>query len=85
MKLFQRIQELAEERNQLVCVLIDEVESLAAARSSALGGSEPSDSIRVVNALLTQLDHLKSYPNVIVTKLCLSLPYSCTCCPPAKK
>ncbi|XP_050378176.1 pachytene checkpoint protein 2 homolog [Argentina anserina] len=58
-KLFQKLQEM-------VFVLIDEVESLAAARKSALSGSEPSDSIRVVNALLTQLDKLKSAPNVII-------------------
>ncbi|KAJ7295833.1 hypothetical protein O6H91_Y161100 [Diphasiastrum complanatum] len=47
-------------------VNIDEVESLAAARQTALAGSEPSDSIRVVNALLTQLDKLKSWKNVVV-------------------
>ncbi|EHA8587889.1 hypothetical protein COCNU_scaffold003477G000030 [Cocos nucifera] len=44
----------------------NEVESLAAARQAALSGSEPSDSIRVVNALLTQMDRLKSWPNVII-------------------
>ncbi|KAJ0829666.1 putative ATPase, AAA-type, core, P-loop containing nucleoside triphosphate hydrolase [Helianthus annuus] len=49
-----------------VFVLIDEVESLAAARKAAISGSEPSDSIRVVNALLTQMDKLKSAPNVII-------------------
>ncbi|GLT28063.1 hypothetical protein SLA2020_030200 [Shorea laevis] len=65
-KLFQKIQEMVEEENNLVFVLIDEVESLAAARKAALSGSEPSDSIRVVNALLTQMDKLKSSPNVIV-------------------
>ncbi|KAI9087521.1 hypothetical protein K1719_030391 [Acacia pycnantha] len=65
-KLFQKIQEMVEEENNLVFVLIDEVESLAAARKSALSGSEPSDSIRVVNALLTQMDKLKSSPNVII-------------------
>ncbi|RYQ83922.1 hypothetical protein Ahy_B10g102808 [Arachis hypogaea] len=54
-----------EERN-LVFVLIDEVESLAAARKAAISGSEPSDSIRVVNALLTQIDKLISSPNVII-------------------
>lgn len=36
-----------------VCVLVDEVESLAAVRKST--GSEPSDAIRVVNAMLTQV------------------------------
>ncbi|KAK9119844.1 hypothetical protein Scep_017937 [Stephania cephalantha] len=65
-KLFQNIQEMVEEEDNLVFVLIDEVESLAAARKAALSGSEPSDSIRVVNALLTQMDKLKSSPNVII-------------------
>ncbi|KAI4342521.1 hypothetical protein MLD38_027142 [Melastoma candidum] len=65
-RLFQKIQEMVEEDNNLVFVLIDEVESLAAARKSALSGSEPSDSIRVVNALLTQMDKLKSSPNVVI-------------------
>ncbi|XP_023000731.1 pachytene checkpoint protein 2 homolog [Cucurbita maxima] len=65
-KLFQKIQEMIEEEDNLVFVLIDEVESLAAARKAALSGSEPSDSIRVVNALLTQIDKLKSSPNVVI-------------------
>ncbi|OEL27236.1 Pachytene checkpoint protein 2-like protein [Dichanthelium oligosanthes] len=65
-KLFQKIQEMVEEESNLVFVLIDEVESLAAARQAAISGSEPSDSIRVVNALLTQMDKLKSWPNVII-------------------
>ena len=36
-----------------------QVESLTAARKSAMSGNEPSDAIRVVNALLTQLDAIK--------------------------
>ena len=36
--------------------LIRQVESLTAARKGALNGNEPSDAIRVVNALLTQID-----------------------------
>ena len=31
-----------------------------------MGGSEPSDAIRVVNALLTQIDKLARFPNVLV-------------------
>jgi len=31
-----------------------------------MGGSEPSDALRVVNALLTQLDKLKHRKNVLV-------------------
>lgn len=66
MKMFQKIQELIDDAEALVCVLIDEVESLAAARKSAMSGSEPSDAIRVVNAVLTQLDQIKRYPNVLI-------------------
>ncbi|XP_039047042.1 pachytene checkpoint protein 2 homolog [Hibiscus syriacus] len=68
-KLFQKIQEMMEEEHNLVFVLIDEVESLAVARNVALSGSEPSGSIRVVNALLTQMDNLKLAPNVIITTM----------------
>ncbi|KAJ9101158.1 hypothetical protein QFC21_003376 [Naganishia friedmannii] len=39
----------------------DEVESLTAARAGAMSGTEPSDALRVVNALLTQLDKLKHH------------------------
>ena len=51
-KLFQKISEIVSENNLFVCVLIDEVESLTAARQASINGSEPSDAIRVVNALL---------------------------------
>lgn len=66
MKLFERIRELAEDKDSLVCLLIDEVESLAAARQTSMAGSEPSDAIRSVNALLTQIDQLSKYENVII-------------------
>ncbi|XP_074564249.1 pachytene checkpoint protein 2 homolog [Curcuma longa] len=79
-KLFQKIQEMVEEENNLLFVLIDEVESLAAARQAALSGSEPSNSIRVVNALLTQMDKLKSWPNVIIlttSNITTAIGYGC--------
>lgn len=66
LKLFEHIRSMLEQEDCLFCVLIDEVESLTAARQAALSGSEPSDAIRVVNALLTQLDRLKRHPNVLV-------------------
>ncbi|KAH9600275.1 ATPase [Trypanosoma melophagium] len=66
MLLFRHIHELAEKPDCLLCVLVDEVESLAAARQSAMKGNEPSDAIRVVNALLTQLDSLQRRHNVVV-------------------
>ena len=49
-----------------ILMSVDEVESLTAARKSAVSGSEPSDAIRVVNALLTQLDLLKRHSNVLI-------------------
>lgn len=66
MKMFGRIQELVEDTDCLVVVLIDEVESLARARTSGSSSNEPSDSVRVVNALLTQIDQIKRFPNVLI-------------------
>lgn len=63
-KMFEQILELVEDPQVLVCVLIDEVESLSAARNG--NGNEPSDALRVVNALLTQIDGLKRHRNVLV-------------------
>ncbi|KAF9076398.1 P-loop containing nucleoside triphosphate hydrolase protein [Rhodocollybia butyracea] len=65
-RLFSSITELADEEDAFLVVLIDEVESLTAARASAMAGTEPSDGLRVVNALLTQLDKLKHRKNVLV-------------------
>jgi len=66
MKLFDEIKSLVQNKKALICILVDEVESLAHARKLCINGSEPSDSIRVVNALLTQLDQIKRYPNVLI-------------------
>jgi SpoVK/Ycf46/Vps4 family AAA+-type ATPase len=65
-KMFSKIQDLVNDTSSLVCILIDEVESLTAARTTSVSGNEPSDAIRVVNALLTQLDQIKRYPNVLI-------------------
>ena len=45
----------------MICILIDEVESLTAARKAAVQGAEPSDALRAVNAMLTHLDQLKAF------------------------
>lgn len=63
-KMFSKIREYADDDTVMTIILIDEVESLTAARSSS--SNEPADAIRVVNAVLTQLDSLKKYPNVLV-------------------
>ncbi|KAG5188595.1 P-loop containing nucleoside triphosphate hydrolase protein [Tribonema minus] len=65
-RLFGHIAELAEDESTLVCILVDEVESLTTARSAAMSGNEPSDAVRVVNAVLTQIDSLRARDNVLV-------------------
>lgn len=46
-----------------------QVESLTMSRQSSMRGNEPSDAMRVVNALLTQLDQIKQLPNVLVREI----------------
>ncbi|TKR75779.1 hypothetical protein L596_017022 [Steinernema carpocapsae] len=65
-KMFEQIEVLTEDKAQMVFVLIDEVESLSMSRKSALNRNEPSDGIRVVNALLTQIDRIRKRPNVLI-------------------
>mmetsp|Transcript_15735 Transcript_15735/g.24112 ORF Transcript_15735/g.24112 Transcript_15735/m.24112 type:complete len:537 (-) Transcript_15735:79-1689(-) len=65
-KLFSAIREMVEDSDALIFVLIDEVESLATDRATVCNKNEPSDSVRAVNALLTQIDQLKAYPNVLI-------------------
>jgi SpoVK/Ycf46/Vps4 family AAA+-type ATPase len=64
-RLFDLVKDMVQDYpNVLVCVLLDEVESLASSRSQ-LGG-DPADSMRAVNSLLTSLDRLKVFPNVLI-------------------
>eukprot|EP00093_Oithona_nana_P013860 13860.XXX_250865_249324_1 [CDS] Oithona nana genome sequencing. len=63
-KMFDQLLELLEEPKTFLFVLIDEVESLTMSRKESK--NEPSDALRVVNALLTQIDQLKSHRNVLV-------------------
>ncbi|KAJ7667789.1 P-loop containing nucleoside triphosphate hydrolase protein [Mycena polygramma] len=46
-RLFSSITELVEEEDAFLVVLIDEVESLTAARAGAMAGTEPSDGLRL--------------------------------------
>ncbi|CAK5081074.1 unnamed protein product [Meloidogyne enterolobii] len=64
-KLFSKIEELAERTDRLIFV-----ESLTIGRETAFSGNDPTDSIRAVNAMLTQLDRLKRFSNVFI--LCTS-------------
>jgi hypothetical protein len=69
-KLFDRIKEMVEEEPlSLFCIMMDEVESLASSRaasSTSGASSEPSDAIRAVNSILTNLDSIKQFPNIII-------------------
>lgn len=60
------IDAVQDEPHSLFSILVDEVESLANSRSTTTNGAEPSDAIRAVNSLLTGLDRLKKYPNILI-------------------
>ena len=65
-KMFDQIQKIVDDDDYFVCILMDEVESLTASRKSVLSGLEPSDALRVVNALLTQIDKYRNRKNVLI-------------------
>lgn len=67
---FERIYNAAQSRDRLVCVVMDEVETIAGSREKSSNGMECSDGLRATNQLLTALDRLRNLPNVIV--LCTS-------------
>ncbi len=79
-KLFDYIFELAEDENLFICILFDEIESLVTSRSKNCiktgsnakvgSNSDPNDAIRAVNAVLTSIDKLKKYSNILI--LCTS-------------
>ena len=46
--------------------VIDEVESLASNRQQSKESNDPGDAVRVVNALLTQIDQLRASENVLI-------------------
>jgi hypothetical protein len=74
-EIFAVIEEICkQDSQQFVCVLIDEIESIANSRESAMHG-EVQDSLRATNALLTGLDRARKYSNVIF--LCTSNMPSC--------
>ena len=65
-RLFDNVKEKLADPATFVVLMIDEVESLTSARKNASSGNESSDSMRMVNSLLTQLDGIKRFPNVLV-------------------
>ena len=65
-RFFEEILEMCSDPLTFLIVLIDEIESLSLSRTSTLSSNEPSDMLRVVNTLLTQIDRLKSFSNVLI-------------------
>ncbi|KAF2842689.1 AAA-domain-containing protein [Patellaria atrata CBS 101060] len=65
-RLFENVQTIADDDATLVCVIIDEVETLTVSRDKAAHGSECGDAMRATNQLLTALDRLRGYSNVMV-------------------
>jgi hypothetical protein len=68
--LFERIHTMAQSPTTLVCVIMDEVETIAGSREKASAGGECGDGVRATNQLLTALDRMRVLPNIIV--LCSS-------------
>jgi len=50
----------------MIYIRVDEIESISISRTSLFKGSEPSDSIRAVNVLLTQIDKLREIDNILI-------------------
>ena len=64
--IFNMIIAMCEERSDgFVCVLIDEVESIASSREFSTQHGESLDSMRATNALITGLDRTAGYSNVV--------------------
>jgi pachytene checkpoint protein 2 len=59
-----------DDPERFICVLIDEVESIAFSREHGTNNGEAQDSLRATNSLLTGLDRAKGLANVIF--LCTS-------------
>ncbi|KAI7546126.1 hypothetical protein KC331_g5809 [Hortaea werneckii] len=68
--MFERVHTMAQDPAALVCVIIDEIETIAGSRERSTTGGECNDGLRATNQLLTALDRLRFLPNVIV--LCTS-------------
>ncbi|CAL1188666.1 unnamed protein product [Candida parapsilosis] len=49
-----------------VFLLVDELETIATSREKSVGNNEVSDGLRIVNILITYLDRLKVFPNLII-------------------
>ena len=65
-RFFDEILRVSSDPLTFILILIDEIESLSLCRSSSMSSNEPSDMLRVVNTLLTQIDRLKAFSNILI-------------------
>ncbi|KAK6005393.1 hypothetical protein QM012_007035 [Aureobasidium pullulans] len=65
-EMFDKILRMAHDDKELVCVLIDEIESIATSRQASTKNGDCTDTVRATNQLLTALDRIRSKPNIIV-------------------
>lgn len=65
-EMFEKVLKMAHDDEELVCVLIDEIESIAASRQASTKNGECTDTVRATNQLLTALDRIRSKPNIVV-------------------
>lgn len=65
-EMFDKVLKMAQDDKQLVCVVIDEIESIATSRQASTKNGECTDTVRATNQLLTALDRIRNKPNVIV-------------------
>ncbi|KAG9659515.1 AAA-domain-containing protein, partial [Aureobasidium melanogenum] len=65
-EMFDKVIRMAHDDKELVCVLIDEIESIATSRQASTKNGECTDTVRATNQLLTALDRIRRKPNVIV-------------------
>lgn len=63
---FERVHKMAQDRKTLVCVVMDEVETIAGSRTNSTSGAECGDGLRATNQLLTALDRLRNLPNIVI-------------------
>jgi SpoVK/Ycf46/Vps4 family AAA+-type ATPase len=65
-EMFDKVLKMAHDEKELVCVLIDEIESIATSRQVSTKNGECTDTVRATNQLLTALDRIRNKPNIIV-------------------
>ena len=76
-RLFAKIQEQVEDKDTLVFVLIDEVESLTSARQSAVAGNEPADAIRHGLAIMRRVTWRSTQRQTTCLADCNSCTFYC--------